>query len=110
MGTNKRYAAHYDRLMDARILERIAAENALQTLSAKELQSDILPVTRDPQPKPCRAWVRFGPHAMHVEAVVVVWNDVACGIEFTVADKQLRCWVWANAVTPVTGVRRLPDG
>ncbi len=27
MGTNKRYAAHYDRLMDQRILERIARQD-----------------------------------------------------------------------------------
>ncbi|MGN6221669.1 MAG: hypothetical protein ACTHNQ_19385 [Microbacterium sp.] len=105
MGTNKRYAAHYDRRMDARILERIAAENPLQTLTPKELQSDALPVTRDPQPKPCRAWVRFGPHTMLVDAVVVVWNDVACGIESTVGGTQLRCWVWANAVTAVVPTR-----
>lgn len=102
IGTNRRHAAHFDRLMDARILQRIAAENTLQTLTDRELRADTLPVTRDPQPKPCTAWVRFGPHAMHVDAVVVVWNDVACGIEFTVGEKQLRCWVWANAVTPAT--------
>jgi hypothetical protein len=101
VGTNKRYAAYYDHLMDARILERIAAENPLQTLTPKELQSDSLPVTRDPNPKPCKAWVRFGPHAMLVDATVVVWNDVACGIEFTIAEKRLRCWVWANAVTAI---------
>lgn len=99
MGTNKRYAAQIDRRMDARILERIAAEFPLQTLTPKERQVDTLPVTRDPQPKSCTAWVRFGPHPVQVEASVVVWNDVACGILFTVAEKELRCWVWSNAVT-----------
>ena len=102
MGTNKRYAAYFDRQMDNRILQRIADEHQLQTLTSKELQSDRLPVTRDPQPKPCKAWVRFGPHAMLVDGVVVVWNDVACGIEFTVGEKQMRCWVWANAVSAIT--------
>ena len=105
IGTNKRHAQHFDRLMDNRILQRIAAENPLQTLTPHELRKDTLPVTRDPQPKPCKAWVRFGPHATQVDAVVVVWNDLACGIEFTVGDKQMRCWVWANAVTP-TGPAR----
>lgn len=102
MGTNKRYAAYYDLQMDNRILQRIADENPLQTLTSNELQSDRLPVTRDPQPKPCKAWVRFGPHAMLVDAVVVVWNDVACGVQFTVGEQEMRCWVWANAVTPLT--------
>lgn len=100
IGTNRRHAAHFDRLMDARILQRLAAENPLQSLTANERQESILPVTRDPQPKACTAWVRFGPHATQIDGVVVVWNDVACGIEFTVGEKQLRCWVWANAVTP----------
>ena len=100
MGTNKRYAAHYDRLMDERVLQRVASEFPLQTLTDRELRRDSLPVTRDPQPKPCRAWVRFGPHAFHVDAVVAVWNDLACGIEFSVGDQRMRCWVWANAVSP----------
>lgn len=101
MGTSKRYAEYYDRQMDNRILQRIADENSLQSLTAEERREDTLPVTRDPQPKPCKAWVRFGPHAMRVDAVVVVWNDLACGIQFTVGDKELRCWVWANAVSAV---------
>lgn len=100
MGTSVRYAAHFDRLMDERILQRIASEFPLQTLSEKERRSDELPVTRDPRPKACKAWVRFGPHPMLVDAVVVTWTDVACGVEFRVADKDHRCWVWANAVTP----------
>ena len=102
MSSSKRYEAHYDRLMDERILRRIASESPLQTLTDKELQRDTLPITRDPQPKPCKAWVRFGPHAMHVDAVVVAWNDVACGIQFSLGgEQQARCWVWANAVTVV---------
>jgi len=88
--------------MDTRVLQRIGEELPLQSLTKEERQADVLPVTRDPQPKPCKAWVRFGPHAMHVDAVVVVWNDIACGIQFTVGDKEMRCWVWANAVTAVS--------
>ena len=86
--------------MDGRILQRLAKENPLQSLTARERQEGTLPVTRDPQPKKCKAWVRFGPHATQVDAFVVVWNDVACRIEFTVGENQrMRCWVWANAVT-----------
>ncbi|MDQ7876569.1 hypothetical protein Q9R08_01125 [Microbacterium sp. QXD-8] len=101
MGSNRRYAAYFDRQMDNRILQRIAEENPLQSLTPQERQEDSLPVTRDPKPKLCKAWVRFGPHALLVDAVVVVWNDLACGIQFTVGDKELRCWVWANAVRAV---------
>ncbi|GAA1996351.1 hypothetical protein GCM10009777_36450 [Microbacterium pumilum] len=103
MGTSKRYAHRIDRMMDDRILQRLAAEHPLQSLTSKELQTETLPVTRDPQPKACRAWVRFGPNAVQVEALVVVWNDVACGIQFTAGERELRCWVWANAVMPASG-------
>ena len=64
VGTNKRYSAGVDRMMNNRILQRIAADHTLQTLADQELRKDTLPVTRDPQPKPCRAWIRFGSHAV----------------------------------------------
>ena len=96
MGSSKRYAHHYDRLMDNRTLERIAADGPLQTLTPKELRADSLPVTRDPLPKACKAWVRFGPHAVRVDAMVVVWNDLesswdcpVCGSRFDVDGSVL---------------------
>lgn len=101
MGTNRRYAAYYDRQMDARILQRFAEDYPLQSLTREERQEATLPITRDPSPKRCKAWVRFGPHAMRVDAVVVVWNDIACGILFAAGEKEMRCWVWANAVSAV---------
>ncbi|MGX5771757.1 hypothetical protein ACWKWN_13485 [Microbacterium trichothecenolyticum] len=102
MSSSKRHADHFDRLMDERILQRLAAEHPLQSLTDRELQRDTLPITRDPQPKPCHVWVRFGPHAVLVRGTVAVWNDIACGVEFTVDGKPHRCWVWANAVQPVS--------
>lgn len=93
--------------MDERILQRIAEDFPLQSLTPAERQADALPVTRDPHPKPCRAWVRFGPHAMLVNGAVVVWSGIACGVLFHVADKEMRCWIWANAVSPA-GDRSLP--
>jgi hypothetical protein len=77
--------------MNNRILQRLTEENPLQSLPAQERQEDTLPVTRDPQPKKCTAWVRFGPHGTPVDGVVVVWNDIACGVEFTVGDQHMRC-------------------
>ncbi len=96
---NKRYADRYDRLMGHRIMQRIAADMPLQSHTDGELQADALPVTRDPRPKPCKAWVRYGPHPLLVDALLIVWNDVACGVEFSVGERRMRCWVWANAVT-----------
>ncbi|MFF2485115.1 hypothetical protein ACFVSU_01840 [Microbacterium sp. NPDC058062] len=101
MTTNKRYPNLAGRLMNERILKQAAAAHPLQTLTDQELQRGVLPITRDPQPKKCRAWVRFGPNAVLVDAEVVMWNDVACGIQFAVEEKLMRCWVWSNAVAAV---------
>jgi hypothetical protein len=69
VGTNKRYADHYDQLMDARILDRIAATaGPLQSLTDAELELDQEPVTIAPCPQAVRAWVRFGPTAVRVDA------------------------------------------
>ncbi|WP_166787980.1 hypothetical protein [Cryobacterium adonitolivorans] len=53
--------------MDQRILERIARQDGpLQSLTREELELEREPFTRDPQPKPVRARVRFGETAVTV--------------------------------------------
>lgn len=100
MGTNKRYAASVDRQIDQRILERLVATSGpLQSLSADELALDSEPVTIDPQPKPVRAWVRFGSSPVLVDARALRWTPDAVGIQFEVGGKSYRAWVWASAVT-----------
>lgn len=100
VGSNKRYADHYDRLMDARLLDRIAATaGALQSLTDAELELDREPVTIAPRPRAVEAWVRFGPTAVRVEAEACRWTERAVGIRFRVGDRELRAWVWSSAVT-----------
>jgi hypothetical protein len=100
VGSNKRYADHYDRLMDARILDRIAATvGPLQSLTDAELELDREPVTIAPRPQAVRAWVRFGPTAVRVDAEACRWTERAVGIRFRVGDRELRAWVWSSAVT-----------
>ncbi|MEA5053185.1 MAG: hypothetical protein VB093_07055 [Propionicimonas sp.] len=100
MGTNKRYADHYDQLMDARILDRIAATaGPLQSLTDAELELDQEPVTIAPCPQAVRAWVRFGPTAVRVDAEACRWTERAVGIRFAIGDRELRAWVWSSAVT-----------
>lgn len=99
MGTTKRYAAHYDRLMDQRILERIARQDGpLQSLTREELELEREPFTRDPQPKPVRAWVRFGKTPVTVDAEVCSWTTHAVAIRFTIAGHEFKTWVWSSAV------------
>jgi hypothetical protein len=101
VGTNKRYADHYDGLMDARILERTAATaGPLQSLTDAELELDTEPLTIAPQPHPVRAWVRFGSTAVRVDAEACRWTERAVGIRFTAGGRELRTWVWSSVVTP----------
>ncbi len=107
MGTNKRYAASVDRRMDARILQRIAAEaGPLQSLTREEIGLDAEPVTIDPRPKPVRAWVRFGATPTLVDAEACRWTVDAVAIRFRIADVEHRAWVWGSAVTPITPAGR----
>lgn len=102
MGSNKRYAAYYDRQTEERILESFVVKyGPLQSLTPEEIEADRLPMTIYPEghrPK-VKAWVRFGPKHARVDAVLVRSNSLAAGIEFTVREKVYRCWVWGNAVS-----------
>ncbi|WP_449407982.1 hypothetical protein [Microbacterium maritypicum] len=100
MGTSKRLAWHYDRLMEETIIERfIATAGPLQTLTPDELELATAPVTIYPVPPKVRVWVRFGPESTRVDARLLRSTDKAAGIEFTVKGRAYRCWVWGNAVT-----------
>jgi hypothetical protein len=98
LGTNRRYPHVVDRQVSERILQRLAEDAPLQTLTNAELQLDELPMTVDPKPKPVRAWVRFGDNATQVAAIALRWTPRAVGIQFDVAGKTMRAWVWASAV------------
>lgn len=101
VGSNRRYSDHYDGLMDARILDRIAATaGPLQSLTDAELELDREPLTISPQPHPVRAWVRFGSTAIRVDAEACRWTERAVGIRFNAGGRELRAWVWSSAVTP----------
>ncbi|MFE1665278.1 hypothetical protein [Microbacterium sp. P02] len=99
MGTSRRYAAHYDRLMDDRIVQRVAETSGpLQCLRKEELELDHEAFTRDPQPKPVRAWVRFGETPLLVDAEACSWTAHAVAIRFTIAGREFKTWVWSSAV------------
>lgn len=102
IGTNKRYAHRYDMLMNERVLEGIARDDALQTLTTTELQLGIVPLTVDPKPhRRVKAWVRFGAVPVRVDAVVLRWTPDAVGIQFEIGAASHRCWVWSGAVEEV---------
>ncbi len=51
-----------------------------------------------PHPK-AQAWVRFGPEAIRVDAVLLRSTPGAAGIGFKAENDWGHCWVWGNAVS-----------
>jgi len=98
LGTSKRYAAHYDRLMDGRVLESVMRDRQPMSLTPPELELDILPLTRTPQPESVRAWVRYGDTAVRIEGRAVAWTPRAVAVEWDAPGGVHRAWLWASAV------------
>lgn len=100
MGSSKRLAAHYDMRAQHREILRASQSGPLQTLSDRELALPEHPVTIYAQPyRVVRAWVRFGPTAVRVDAKLMRTTPVAAGIEFRADEQTFRCWVWGNAIS-----------
>lgn len=112
MGTSKRLAPLYDKYAAHKAIRVAAAAGPLQSLTRAELSLDRHPMTIYPRAlqRHVRAWVRFGPEAVCVDARLLRSTGLAAGIEFKADDQVYRCWVWGNAVTVVdddeTGARR----
>lgn len=72
----------------------------LQSLTPRELDERNQPVTIYPYAlqRRVRAWVRFGPEAIRVDAKLMRSTPLAAGIEFKAEGQTFRCWVWGNAV------------
>lgn len=104
MGTSKRLASLYDRYSEHQAILDAAKRGPLQSLTDRELDHTEHPMTIYPRPKKVRAWVRFGPEPVRVEAKLVRSTPLAAGIEFRAGDQAFRCWVWGNAVTVVGDV------
>ena len=99
MGTNKRYADAVDRRMDSRVVEKVMRSGAPLSLTDDELQLDVYPLTRTPQPEPVTAWVRYPAAPIQVEGLAVAWTPRAVAIKWKGPDDgEHRAWVWASAV------------
>lgn len=98
MGSNRRYADQIDARMNARIVDVVQSSGPLQCLTDAELELDRMPFTRDPQPKPVKAWVRFGNVPVLVDAVACSWTPYAVAIRFEIDGAAHQTWVWTSAV------------
>lgn len=77
-----------------------AKSGPLQSLTSRELDLRQQPLTVYPHSlqRRVRAWVRFGPEAIRVDARMVRSTPTAAGIEFRAGEQTFRCWVWGNAI------------
>ncbi|MEE6389978.1 MULTISPECIES: hypothetical protein [Microbacterium] len=106
MGNSGRaLSAYNDMRSQHQAIEAAARRGPLQSLSDRELALRESAITVYPHAlqRRVRAWVRFGPEAIRVEAKVVRSTPLAAGIEFRAGERTYRCWVWGNAVQPVEG-------
>lgn len=99
MGSNKRLAPLYDKRLQHQSILAAAKRGPLQSLTPRDLDTHEQPMTIYPRPRRVRAWVRFGPEAVRVDAKLVRSTPLAAGIEFQAENQTFRCWVWGDAVT-----------
>ena len=91
-------SAYRDKQSQERSILEASKHGPLQSLTDRELDVREQPMTIYPRPKRVRAWVRFGPEAVRVDAKLVRSTPLAAGIEFRAGEQTFRCWVWGNAV------------
>ncbi|KRF03250.1 hypothetical protein ASH00_15810 [Arthrobacter sp. Soil782] len=98
MGQNKRYGDSY---VDKWIEGWILREEPM-TLTAVEVDLDRDPERLFPEPRLCRAWIRYPTKAVRVQASAIAWNSRAVKIRFLepAIKTEREAWVWTNAVTP----------
>lgn len=98
-----RLSAALDRRSQHQSILEAARHGPLQSLTERELEVREQPMTIYPRPKRVRAWVRFGPESVRVDANLLRSTPLAAGIEFRAEEQTFRCWVWGNAVQLADG-------
>lgn len=92
-------SAYRDMQSQSQSILEAAKHGPLQSLTEREMGVREQPMTIYPRPTGVRAWVRFGPEAVRVDAKLVRSTPLAAGIEFRAENQTFRCRVWGNAVT-----------
>lgn len=100
MGAGERVKAANDSRAQQAAIIAASRNGPLQSLTDQELSVREQPVTIYPysSQRRVRAWVRFGPEAIRVDAKLMRSTPTAAGIEFRAEGQTFRCWVWGNAV------------
>lgn len=103
VGTNRRYPDLGAQRAEARELREARKAGPLQSLTPEQLRLHDEPLTIAPSRTALwgRAWLRFGNVDVHATVRVVRWTRRAVGVEISIDDDVLRCWLWQGAVEPV---------
>jgi hypothetical protein len=106
VGTNKRYADHYDKLWNQKQELELLKPKPL-TLTDAELDIVHHPVTTTQNPVTVDTWVRYEQVPVRTRAQAFEWNDRAVHVRWKSLDGEDReAWVWASSVTPFFATRR----
>jgi hypothetical protein len=101
MASNRRYAEHYDKLMERRITEVLIRPKTV-TLTDAELDTDNDPVVTPKEPTGVRAWARYPETSARIEGRAIAWTSRAVHIEWTDAQGATqRAWVGSSAVDKI---------
>jgi len=92
--------ANIERRSQEQSIIAAAKHGPLQSLTEREREVRDQPVTIYPwnAQRRVKAWVRFGPEAIRVDAKLVRSTPIAAGVEFKAEGQMFQCWVWGNAV------------
>lgn len=100
-----RLQATYEMRSAESAIKSASRSGPLQSLTDRELDVRNQPVTVYPHAlqRRVKAWVRFGPESIRVDAKLMRSTPQAAGIEFKAEGQTFRCWVWGNAVQVSNG-------
>lgn len=93
-----RLSAYNDMRSQHQSILAAAKHGPLQSLTDRELAVREQPMTTYPRPRRVRAWVRFGPEAVRVDAKLVRTTPTAAGHRIPRRTTDLPLTVWGNAV------------
>ena len=99
MGTNKRYPHMSMQRLEESQLRAARKRGPLHSLTHEQLRLDRSPVTIVPEREKLwgLAWLRFGDVDVQCTILVRRWTADAVGVELSLDDEVLRCWIWQGA-------------
>lgn len=102
MGSNRRYPHLAEQRAQERELREARKSGPLRSLTPEQIALHRYPLTVVPEHvrRYATAWLRFGDVDVRAMVRVCRWTERAVGVEVTVDEEVLRCYVWRGACGP----------